>query len=82
MIEGQTIFSSNAGTAKVEGVTFTGAPGSTFKIDFSGDGIDETKPTNKQYKDSIVNTTGTTTTSSSGISYELTVVLRDCEVGE
>jgi hypothetical protein len=44
MIEGQTIYSSYGGTAKIDGVTFTGAPGSTFKINLGGDGIDNSKP--------------------------------------
>ena len=34
MIEGGSIFQSLAGTAKIEGVSFVGAPGSTFKINF------------------------------------------------
>ena len=38
------MYTSVAGTAKLSGVTFVGAPGSTFKIDLSGDGIDESKP--------------------------------------
>jgi hypothetical protein len=54
-------------------VTFTGAPGSTFKINFDGDGIDETKVANKDY----MNTTNVTS-----IDYSLYVNLRDCEVGE
>lgn len=59
--------------AKISGVKFTGAPGSTFKIKFEGNGIDETKISNEQYKSEINATV---------ISYELYVALRDCEIGE
>jgi hypothetical protein len=50
-----------------------GAPGSTFKIAFDGDGIDQTKPANKEYM-SETNTTK--------IENTLIVNTRECEVGE
>lgn len=73
MIEGSTIFTSLGGAAQISGISFTGAPGSTFKINFAGDGIDESKASNKDYKETI-NTTA--------IDYALYVNLRNCGVGE
>lgn len=46
MIEGSTTIIATGGAAKFEGISFTGAPGSTFKFSIEGDGIDEAKPNN------------------------------------
>jgi hypothetical protein len=44
MIEGDTLYTADNGMAKISGIYFTGAPGSTYKIAFEGNGIDEDKP--------------------------------------
>ena len=49
MIEGETNYIASGGVAKVSGVKFTGTPGSTFKISFKGDGINEDLPENVAY---------------------------------
>lgn len=47
MIEGETVYNALSGMAKISNVSFTGAPGSTFKIGFDGNGIDSSKPVAK-----------------------------------
>lgn len=73
MVEGSTTFTALAGAALINGISFTGAPGSTFKVNFNGDGIDTSKPANVAYMQS---------TNVSSIDYNLYVQTRNCEVGE
>ena len=49
-IWGETNYNSYGGVAKVSGVSFTGTPGSEFKIAFKGSAIDEELPVTEEYK--------------------------------
>lgn len=40
---------ATAGAFNVSGISFTGSPGYSYKIVFETDGIDSTKPSNKEY---------------------------------
>lgn len=73
MIEGETNYIAYGGVTKISGVKFTGTPGSTFKISFKGDGINEDLPENVAYQQSNSLTT---------IENSLYVEIRECEVGE
>lgn len=71
--EGTNIFYSDRGLFTVTGVKFTGTPGSKYKVVFQTDGIDQTKPSNKEYlaAPEILDA-----------NFNLNISLRECAVGE
>ena len=50
MIFGETNYNPIGGVVKISGVKFSGTPGSTFRVSFSGKGIDEDLPAVLEYK--------------------------------
>lgn len=56
MVIGETTKQAYAGMTSATGLSFVGAPGSTFKVSFDGNGIDESKGFNQDF----MNETNTT----------------------
>lgn len=74
MIIGETSYQAYGGMAAIEGLTFIGNPGSTFKFSFDGSGIDSSKSEAKKTQSATANSTTNNTS--------IYVELRECELGE
>ncbi|CDW77647.1 UNKNOWN [Stylonychia lemnae] len=74
IIEGQIIFYSETEVFTVTGLQFTGQPGLSYQIVFYTDGIDNSKPANRQYLQQSNN--------EEKQSFNLNVELRECQIGE
>ncbi|CDW90149.1 UNKNOWN [Stylonychia lemnae] len=74
IIEGQSIFYSENGVFTVTGLQFTGEPGYSYSIVFDTDGIDNSKPANKQQLYQSNNEEKS--------NFNLNVELRECQIGE
>eukprot|EP00347_Sterkiella_histriomuscorum_P024040 403332515 len=73
IVEGQTIFYAKNGIFKVNGILFTASPGYQYDVIFNTDGIDQNKPSNIKYLQDQA---------SEKAIFNMTVALRECEVGE
>eukprot|EP00347_Sterkiella_histriomuscorum_P024148 403332142 len=73
ILEGSSQFIVEGGVVKVNKIQFTATPGYQYGLVFITDGIDIKKKSNKEYMSAL---------SSSDISFQLQVELRDCEIGE
>lgn len=58
---------------EIKGLIFAGTPGFNYSIIFTTDGIDLTKVSNKQYM---------TSQKKSNLDMDLSISLRECEIGE
>eukprot|EP00347_Sterkiella_histriomuscorum_P008156 403346168 len=76
LVEGQTSFYSEKGMFKVNDLQFTGTPGKDYQLVFNTqDGIDKTKPSNKEYLETVLK-------NEEEISFKFEINLRECAVGE
>ncbi len=57
-------------------MNFVGTPGYKYRIYFSTDGIDKTKPSNKEYLESLDDR------SLNDITFNINIELRECLAGE
>ncbi|CDW73329.1 UNKNOWN [Stylonychia lemnae] len=73
ILEGSSDFSTLGGVSVIDSVFIAGNPGSKYQISFSTDGIDLTKPSNKEYLQKL---------SSSDLNFLLDLKLRECQIGE
>ncbi|CDW73082.1 UNKNOWN [Stylonychia lemnae] len=71
ILEGTSIFDVVGGIAVISGIIAVGAPGTSYKLVFSSDGIDLSKDSNK-----IVFKQG------GNLEFNIEINLRECEVGE
>ncbi|CDW90223.1 UNKNOWN [Stylonychia lemnae] len=76
VVQGQSQFVSQNGTFKVSDIIFIATPGYSFRISFSSDGIDKTKPSNQKYLEDLKDKNQT------DINFNLELQLRECEIGE
>ena len=54
VLDGDTSYYSENGVFVINKVAFTGSPGSGYSLVFNTDGIDNSKPSNVEYKEQIL----------------------------
>lgn len=80
-LTGTTSFYSENGVYNLSGIKFTASPGYSYSLSFTSEGIDNTKPANKEYIKQTQSSSGSSNADTS-IDFEALIQLRDCEIGE
>eukprot|EP00347_Sterkiella_histriomuscorum_P009701 403340212 len=75
-VSGVNTFYSSFGVYKLSNITFTGAPGNSYSLSFVSEGIDNSKPANVEYLETV------SKNSSEIIEFTVSLNLRECAVGE